>query len=273
MGNYNIQRIPLEGPQNVRDLGGFEMEDGRRILPGRLIRSCELARLTDNDKRILLEEHHLHTIVDFRTEMEKMQVPDPELPGVKNLWIPVVDESMLGVTKEAGADQDTVQQLMVQIKAGQITTEHFMQNLYRNIVLSDHAAKAYHHFFDVLLNRDRGAVLWHCSAGKDRAGMGTMLLLTALGAPRELILEDYLMVNVFLKDNIEYNRQRIIEKTGSEELADAMTGLFSVKRSYAEYAFDVMEKQFGSAENYLTEMIGITPYECRKLQQMYLMVE
>lgn len=154
MGKYNIQRIALEGPQNVRDLGGFEMSDGRKIIPGRLIRSCELIHLTEKDKKILLEEHHLYTIVDFRTEMEKEQMPDPVMPGVEALWIPVLNESMLGVTKEAGADQDTVAQLSVLLKSGQMTTEMFMKKLYKDIVLSEHAAQAYHRFFEVLLNNE-----------------------------------------------------------------------------------------------------------------------
>ncbi|MGN0203791.1 MAG: tyrosine-protein phosphatase [Coprococcus sp.] len=270
MGIYHIERIPLEGPQNVRDLGGFAMEDGRYIKEGKLIRSCELIRLTERDKDILLKDHHLHTIVDFRTELEKSQMPDPELQGVASFWIPVLDESMLGITKEAGADQDTVAQLSFQIKTGQLTTESFMKKLYRDIVLSEHAARAYHRFFEVLLNEKEGAVLWHCSAGKDRAGMAAMLVLTALGAPRELIIEDYLMVNIFLKENIEYNRQRIIEKTGDVYLADSMMGLFSVERSYAEYAFSVMEERCGSAEGYLEQIIGVTQEDCRKLRRMYL---
>ena len=270
MSNYHIERIELEGPQNVRDLGGFMMADGRKIRQGRLIRSCELARLTDHDKDILISDHHLHTIVDFRTELEKNQMPDPEMSGVDYLWIPVLDESMLGITKEAGADQDTVEQLSVQIKTGQLTTEHFMQKLYRDIVLSEHAAMAYHQFFEILLNQRDGAVLWHCSAGKDRAGMAAMLILTALGAPRELIIEDYLMVNVFLKENIEYNRRSIIEKNGDTYLADSMTGLFSVERSYAEYAFSVMEEQCGSAEGYLEKKIGVSNEDCRRLREMYL---
>ena len=270
MSNYHIERIPLEGPQNVRDLGGFVMSDGRRIRQGRLIRSCELARLTDNDKKVLVNEHHLCTIVDFRTELEKNQMPDPEMPGVDYLWIPVLDESMLGITKEEGADQDTVAQLSIQMKTGQLTTESFMKKLYRDIVLSRHAAEAYHRFFEILLNKAEGAVLWHCSAGKDRAGMAAMLVLTALGAPRELIIEDYLMVNVFLRENIEHNRRMIIEKTGDTSLADSMTGLFSVERTYAEYVFSVMEEQYGTAEAYLEKMIGVTLADCRKLKEMYL---
>lgn len=271
MGMYQIERIELEGPQNVRDLGGFEMLDGRRIRNGRLIRSCELHRLTESDKAVLINDHHLRTVVDFRTGLEREQLPDPDLQGVSNQWIPVLDESMLGVTREEGADQDTIAQLSVQIKNGQMTTERFMKKLYSDIVHDAHAARAYRQFFDVLLEQQEGAVLWHCSAGKDRAGMAALLVLTALAAPRELIIEDYLMVNIFLKENIEYNRQRVIQRTGDVHLADAMTGLFSVERAYVEYIFFVMDEEFGSAQAYLEKVIGMTAEECVKLQEMYLL--
>lgn len=100
--------------------------------------------------------------------------------------------------------------------------------------------------------------------------MGTILVLIALGAPRELIIEDYLMVNVFLKENIEYNRQRVIDKTGDMNLADAMIGMFSVERSYVEYILNEMEEQHGSPEKYLEKMIGVTSEDCEKLRKMYL---
>lgn len=270
MTEYQIKRIELEGPQNVRDFGGFQMADGRRIKNGRLIRSCELARLTLNDMEKLRRQHHLHTIVDFRTGMERAQAPDPVIAGVKNIWLPILDEAMLGVTKEEGADQDMIQQLSVQIKSGQTTTEQFMKTMYQNIVLNEHAAGQYHQFFEILLSRREGAVLWHCSAGKDRAGMGALLVLLALGAPKELIIEDYLMVNVFLRQNIEENIQRVIRETGDAELAEAMSGLFMVERSYVEFIFMIMEQKYGSVEGYLEKMIGMTRADCLRLQDMYL---
>lgn len=270
MGAYQIKRIELEGPQNVRDLGGFQMTDGRRIREGRLIRSCELIRLTAKDMEKLKKQHHLHTVVDFRTDMERTQAPDPVISGVENIWVPILDEATLGITKEEGADQDMVQQLAAQIRSGQTTTEQFMKAMYQNIVLNSHVAGQYHRFFEILLTRPEGAVLWHCSAGKDRAGMGALLVLLALGAPKELIIEDYLMVNHFLKENIEENIQRVIKETGDAALAEAMSGLFKVERSYVEYVLWIMEEKYGSTENYLEKMIGMTEDDCRHLRKMYL---
>ena len=65
--------------------------------------------------------------------------------------------------------------------------------------VSADAAAHYGAFLSLLLDEDNnGSVLWHCSAGKDRVGLGTALLLSVLGVPRELILEDFAASGIFL---------------------------------------------------------------------------
>ena len=60
-------------------------------------------------------------------------------------------------------------------------------------LLGDEAVKAYKQFFDILLDQEEGAILWHCSEGKDRTGLASLLILHALGVPPETIMEDYLL--------------------------------------------------------------------------------
>ena len=63
--------------------------------------------------------------------------------------------------------------------------EEFMLKQYESLVHDEYSIKQYARFLDVLLHQNEGAVLWHCSAGKDRVGVGTALLLCALGVPKK----------------------------------------------------------------------------------------
>ena len=67
-----------------------------------------------------------------------------------------------------------------------------MLKQYESLVHDEYSIKQYARFLDVLLHQNEGAVLWHCSAGKDRVGVGTALLLCALGVPKKTIYEDFM---------------------------------------------------------------------------------
>ena len=82
-------RIPLEGIDNARDLGGYTTMDGKEIRMHRLIRGGALNKATDRDQRILAEEYHLKKIIDFRTGAEVGEKPDPRIEGVEHVHNPI----------------------------------------------------------------------------------------------------------------------------------------------------------------------------------------
>ena len=83
------ERWLLRGAPNARDLGGLPTMDGRTIRPGLLLRSGELAGITEPDAQTLTE-YPLRTVVDFRTDLEREQKPDRVLPGVQYVHCPIV---------------------------------------------------------------------------------------------------------------------------------------------------------------------------------------
>ena len=99
-------RIPLERLYNTRDLGGIGTTDGRRIRPHRLIRSGQLSGMTERDARVLAEEYELKTVVDFRTEREKEESPDPVPEGITYLEIPILDELSVGITRDRESERE-----------------------------------------------------------------------------------------------------------------------------------------------------------------------
>ena len=93
------ERWLLRGAPNARDLGGLPTMDGRTIRPGLLLRSGELAGITEPDAQALTE-YPLRTVVDFRTDLEREQKPDRVLPGVQYVHCPIVQQAAAGLTRE-----------------------------------------------------------------------------------------------------------------------------------------------------------------------------
>ena len=263
-----IGRLPLEGLQNTRDLGGLVMQDGRRIRWNRLIRSGELYGLTDADVE-QLRLHQLRLVVDFRTPLERTQRPDPEIPGAANVHLPVLDEETVGVTREQqGADG--LIRLLLRLTAQPGGAEQYMAGVYGGAVTNAHALDMYRQFFELLLNQQEGAVLWHCSAGKDRAGMAAAMVLYALGASDELVMEDYLRVNDFTHTAIEGLAAQILAHSGNEAAAEMSRELTGARPAYLQSALNKVKECYGSMDAFLEQAIGLTPEKRERLKQMYL---
>jgi protein-tyrosine phosphatase len=150
--------IQLEGTKNTRDLGGMPVAGGR-LRSGRLYRSGALCFVTAGDLE-KLDGLRLRTVVDLRTDKEIEKDGADRLVLEENLRFPMT--SYHGRGAEA----------------------------YRSLLLQN--PQALRGFFSLLARQDSYPILYHCSAGKDRVGIMTALLLDALGTPRELILDDYL---------------------------------------------------------------------------------
>ena len=273
-----INRILLQGLCNTRDLGGIRSEDGRHIKAHRLIRSGALFSSTKEDRKILLSEYNLKTIVDFRTEAEKNLKPDPDMKGITYINNPILEEETLGITreKEGTGDGNTVEkELIAKIQMTGGTPLGYMNENYKNLITNPYSRCQNRKFFDILLNHKEGAVLWHCTAGKDRVGVGTILLLSALSVPREQIIADYMKVNDFNKEEVDklmsdlMSRPDICKQPDRKEL-EAIRLLFTVDRSYADVIFETMEQEHGSTDVFLREEMGLTDEKRKYLKDKYL---
>lgn len=265
-------RIPFISLKNTRDLGGYKTEDGRQILPRRLLRGEALHGAAREDRAMLLETYHLQMVIDLRTALEAEQKPDPVLPGVKAVFNPILDEATAGFTRE-NRDEDPLKSFMKHAEALKGDPEIYTRQLYRDLILNRQAMERYEHFLRLLAEADsgKGAILWHCSAGKDRAGMATAFLLLAFGVSRETVVEDFVRTNEFLREETQRKIQRIRELGGSEETARSAAVLSQVKRSYIETAFQTAEDSFGSLELYLEKQLGLTKVRRNQLRDQYLL--
>ncbi len=257
--------IPLEGVDNARDLGGFETADGYVIRRRRLIRSSKLSDVTGNDERILVGDYDLRKVIDFRASVEKRQSPDVRIPGTEYIELPVFEELISGITHEKRAS------VLPEGKDG-LASLHpdQMKKAYRRMVEDEYSRNQYRKFFDVLLDNEEGAVLWHCTMGKDRAGLATVLLLSALGVSKEDILSDYVMTNTYCAGRVDRIVAEVLSRT--EGLLDPVTcrEFFSAKPEYIDEALSIIDENFGSVGEFLSAEMGLSAPRLIKLRDMYL---
>ena len=266
MESVNIRRLPLSGAPNTRDLGGLKTMDGRIIRTGRLLRSGALGQLTDLDIS-LLQSIPLRTVVDFRTEREISEKPDLMIPGVQQIHCPILPQ-LTGVTRELGEDGIPAYFRMA-LEIG-MEADTWMAGLYLPLVESEYSQSHYREFFRIIMNNGDGALLYHCTIGKDRVGVGTMLLLSALGVDRETIMEDYLLTTPYTEQNRRAVCQEAKVYTDDPAAQFALEAFESARESYLRAAYQSIEQNYGSVDTYLLEVLGIGAEERKKLSDLYL---
>ncbi|MFF2363152.1 tyrosine-protein phosphatase [Streptomyces sp. NPDC058122] len=251
------QQVPstepeLGGVRNFRDVGGLPTADGRRVRHGQLFRSGHLAHATEEDAAFLTSLG-LHTIFDFRNAADqKLEGPDVELPGVRNVNLPLSDPADGSEFWKMVRDGD-IDQLRGLLGDGKAANR--MINSYRTIISERTAehAQVLHSLAD-----DSMPALMHCAAGKDRAGLSIAVTLLALGVEREAIVTDY------LESNAAHRRYKV-HRNGSSagayspEVMELLSPLFDARAEYLTAAFDTIEEKWGSVETYLEQGLGLTP--------------
>ena len=240
----------FEGMENVRDLGGLTRPDGARIKDNVLFRSGHLGRASAGDiKR--LADWGVKRIIDMRDRRERERRPDRAVPGAENIWCPpVVDlEAVIPIKSSVPREVREV-----------------FHEFYRLLALHPDAIGAYERFFRELLAAEGAPVLWHCSQGKDRTGVGAMLLLSALGFDRETVIEEYMLTNQFAQKQLDEMR---FARASEEELA-LMGEVFPVFERNVLYYFDCVQIEYGSVETYLELALGVGPEQIARLEEQYL---
>ncbi|KRK93900.1 hypothetical protein FD25_GL001227 [Levilactobacillus acidifarinae DSM 19394] len=232
--------VALQGPTNVQDLGGIRTKSGQTLRPHRLIRSSKLADYTAQDLKTLRVTYHLRSIVDFRSSREIQQTPDPR----------VVHTTY---------HQDSV----VANSYGQRTTKQFYQGLVSDPI----ALRGYRAFFNQLLQQPAGATLFHCTYGKDRTGIGAMLVLSALGVSKQTILREYLYSNTYLARDpyVVFLNQRTPGKRAKTHLQR----INAVTKGDLTAAYQRIDQKYGSMANFL-KRLGLTPARQTQLKRLYL---
>ncbi|MEV6738148.1 tyrosine-protein phosphatase [Streptomyces sp. NPDC051104] len=262
------QQVPstepeLTGVRNFRDVGGLPTVDGRRVRRGVLFRSGHLAHATERDATFLTSLG-LHTIFDFRNAADKkLEGPDVELPGVRNVNLPLTDPAHGAEFWKMVRDGD-LEQLRALLADGKAANRMILS--YRTIIKE---RTAEHSQVLHALAEDSVPALMHCAAGKDRAGLSIAVTLLALGVEREAIVADY------LESNAKHRRYKV-RRNGSSpdayspEVMELLSPLFDARAEYLAAALETVEETWGGVETYLEKGLRITPAVRERLRDRLL---
>lgn len=260
--------ITLTGLHNTRDLGYLKTAAGQPLAPHKLIRSGALGLATTDDIDTLVVDFGLRTVVDLRTPEEREKEPDPfdEMPSVHFVDAPILGFSSTGITRENGLVGMT--KTLATLKRD---PKQLMIDLYPNMLLSETGIEGYRKFFDTLIANEKGAVLWHCSAGKDRAGLASVLLLYVLGVSAEDIRADYLATNKYLANREDSLKKLIPDRLLSDSLISALKTLNSADSAFLDAGIKGVEQAYGSVDAYISDALGVDEGIRNLLRSRYLL--
>ena len=247
--------IPLEKGSNFRDIGGYPAAGGKHIRWGLVYRSGATPLLTAADVE-QIRALGLHDMIDLRSSEERVIAPT-KLTGIRYT---AVDYSMMSMTGERRALTNGV-------------------DLYRNFPAF--FAPQLRIVFDDLLRRQTPLV-YHCSAGQDRTGFTTAIILSALGVPRDTIIADYHLSTTYRRPQNE-----LPPIDDAQARANPVAGMFAAYQKSGAYskaqplkdasgkafldgAFQEIEARWGSVDTYLEREIGVGPVQRAQLRALYL---
>ncbi|MDO4290296.1 MAG: tyrosine-protein phosphatase [Eggerthellaceae bacterium] len=242
--------VELEGASNVRDLGGIAVGTGREVVPGLIFRGSALASITPADQDVLFRTLGIKCVIDLRCGWERAAKPDVAVSGVDNLHIPFFDLEKVGIeytepaegTKVVGRDVACDPDRFYRAMANPLTARQMGRAL-----------------GEVRLRATQGQPVYlHCSGGKDRAGIMSLLVLHVLGAGREAVLADYLLTNVSRDANYQQAFERFLRfAEGDEQRAHELTHAHRARRENLEAFAESVTERYGGMEAFVRDVLGV----------------
>lgn len=242
--------VPVKGAHNFRDVGGYKTTDGREVKWGKVYRSASINHLTDDDMA-LMESKGIKTVIDFRGKAEAAAAPDRLNPNTDYTLSPAGSDSL-----------PNPKQIAELLKNGD-----FLIKMYGEEGLK-YFGDRYRPMFVKLLTLDNEeALMYHCTGGRDRTGMATALFLYILGVPKDVITEDFVASNVYLKPIMGSMLKPLSQMSGLSE--EEVEHQMALRPELLKAFFEAISKQYGSIENFMLVEMGIGSKEITLLKANY----
>jgi protein-tyrosine phosphatase len=253
------RRLPLECCDNFRDLGGYETNDGRTVRWNRLYRTSDLSKLTRSDLEYL-SQLDVKLVCDFRSDRERIASPDRTIDDAPEKFNLPVDQE--------GVDPEEMRR---KVRTGGMVAlglEETMRAAYQAFV-TDYSEE-WAAMFQRLVGQENLPAVVHCTAGKDRTGFASALVLLALGVSKEIVFDDYLSTNYYQQDFFRFVLRWAplysLFRTDPEDLLP----LLEARREYLQAALDEMVASYGSIDAYLEQALGLDAEMRAKLEHHFL---
>jgi protein-tyrosine phosphatase len=245
--------IMLQGAVNFRDLGGYMTKDGKQVKWGKIYRSADISKLTEADLKVV-QSLNIKMVCDLRGEKEAEAAPDKLVAGTDRILLPAGSENVTGKPTD-----------WMKYMKNPESADSMMASFYTR---TDHLKAKYKPMFDQLLAlEDDKALMFHCTAGKDRTGVGAALILSALGVDETTVLQDYELTNEYRKSS---NEQYIKMMTAQGLPENAAKSMMAANPKYLKAALDAITQKYGSMDAFLEKEMELTPEKRNLLKKKFL---
>lgn len=223
---------------NFRDFGGYPTKDGKNVKKGIFYRGGSYRDLTDSDRKYI-QSLNIKNLHDYREEQE-LDTDERQHELAENAHIISASAYLGGFESDEEAEFDEL-------------TSDSMIEFYEQIPFGN---PAYKNVFKVLQEDNAVPYLHNCTAGKDRTGLASALILTALNVDYHIVMSDYMKsMNAYNEIfNNEVRRLKNGRQVGS--LLYKMPGLVIMPK-YLDASFNAIFTKYGSLENYFLEEFGM----------------
>ena len=253
-------RVRFDRIANFRDLGGHTTREGARVRRDLLFRSGHLGHASDADIE-KLAALRIQRVFDFRNLADIDSDGADRLPdGIRHHRLPMPDRAAAEDLRTliGGTTPDEMEALFGNGRAAAMMVDAAAE-------LVRDRCEAFAEFLAELARPESLPALFHCSAGKDRAGWAGTVVLLALGVDEDQVIEQYLLSNQNL-DAIS----KSVETTGDANWAGTLRPFLEVRREYIESSFAAMRNDWGSFDRYLAEGLGISGEQRAQLRESLL---
>lgn len=231
---------------SYRDFGGIKNNNNKEIKSNMIFRSTHLYKVNFFN-RIKINYLKLSKIIDLRTDSEIKEKPDKKFKNIKYCHIPIFNENIIGITHEK---ENTSIELLEYSPS--------MIDLYKIMVTNDFSVLQLKKIINEIVKSDNFGILFHCTIGKDRTGIISMLILTILDVDMDTIMTNYLhnSINNIIKSNVFYFLVRT--KTKNKELALKAKSIFLTDEKYLLSAINAINSKYGNLDNFIRDTLEIS---------------
>jgi len=268
------QFLPVKGIINARDLGGYTGAGGRTVRTGKLIRAASLAEAKDADLAYFAGLP-VREVIDFRQDYELKGKEDRMVPGAAYLRLPINSSAGINIEEEKEAEKIRNRKhfdvrKVIMIAAFNERAQHLAEQLYPNMVLQPDCQKQFAAFLQRVVAAEDGAVLFHCTQGKDRTGLASAYILAALGVDRETIIADFDATNRVYEKDVQRLSRRVRFFGGKEKEVAVVRSFIGANTANFTKTLDLIDATYGSMANYLTGPLGLGQEDIATLHNKYL---
>ncbi|MDE6373263.1 MAG: tyrosine-protein phosphatase, partial [Clostridia bacterium] len=194
--------------------------------------------------------------------------PDTLWEGVEYVHLPVLCTATPGITREK-----TMRRTMA-LESKRIKTEfgsadNYMSEMYCSILLSEEPQQLLKKALRLIIDNEN-CILWHCSGGKDRAGILAMLVESLLGVEEDVIVADYVASLRFQRFRFFWNKAGLVIAPCSLRLKKILYGMMAAKPQYLIGAMNRIKEQYGSIVDYCKQVLGVTDEDVDLMKKKYL---